>query len=47
MVEDYRLTRDAELRLAEGAHRQDEEWTVTMTFKRWLTMYEWPRQDCT
>lgn len=47
MVEDYRLTRDSQLRLAEGAHRQDEDYPRPITFKEWLRAFEWERDPAT
>jgi hypothetical protein len=45
MVEDYRLTRDAQLRQAEGVYDQDEGYRLT-TFKQWLQTFQWeqPRE---
>ncbi|MHA6629146.1 hypothetical protein ACU61A_27240 [Pseudonocardia sichuanensis] len=40
MVDDYRLTREAQLQLAEGVFRQDEDYRAT-TFKQWLQAFEW------
>jgi hypothetical protein len=40
MVEDYRLNREAQLQLAEGVFRQDEDYRLT-TFKEWLQAFEW------
>jgi hypothetical protein len=40
MVADYRLNREAQTQLAEGAFRQDEDYRLT-TFKEWLQAFEW------
>jgi hypothetical protein len=40
MVDDYRLTREAQLLAAEGVFRQDEDYRAT-TFKEWLQAFEW------
>lgn len=40
MVEDHRLTRQAQLQLAEGAYRQDEHYPI-INFKQWLQSYQW------
>jgi hypothetical protein len=44
MVADYRLTREAQLQLAEGVFRQDEDYRAT-TFKQWLRDFEWDAAD--
>ena len=44
MVEDYRLHREAQLQLAEGVFRQDEDYRLA-TFKDWLRTFEWPHHD--
>lgn len=44
MVDDYRLNREAQIQLAEGVFRQDEDYQLD-TFKDWLRTFEWPRYD--
>ncbi len=40
MVEDYRLTRQAQLEYTEGPHGRGEDYRL-ITFKDWLRAYQW------
>lgn len=46
MVDDYRLTRQAQLQHAEGLHRQDQDYRAVV-FKDWLRHFQWETEPDT